>query len=278
MSSPDSVGVPAINLELTSFGDQPNQPNADDASQEEDNRLLSRCRPYCVAKGNNKSSLFPMAVGLEDVFGCFDLEKEPYKSSKARRKFLPTNVQYCEEVMRRWQVDPGNGPMPRPKAWKKEKLWKWLKDNPIRHEEDVEYVTEQLRMFKTHVESLCSGDPVARSQTRWYGPALWLRLYHAIVDDSLRHSFTIRDNTDSRDVLDARNSSARPPSFYEGVASLWSDVSFCPESLILPSLHGDFAVSIDLSLNSNAERLTAETAKSKMTEVRCKLMKVSGRC
>jgi hypothetical protein len=75
--------------------------------------------------------------------------------------------------------------------------------------------------------------------------------------------------------LDARNSDARPPTYYEKVAELYnSDIMYV--SCALPELHSTFADSMVLSFDEMpGGAITADEAKTRLGEARAKMISVS---
>jgi hypothetical protein len=77
-----------------------------------------------------------------------------------------------------------------------------------------------------------------------------------------------------RQVLDARNSSARPETFFEAVARVFNDECNLFISEMLPDLHYSFARSITLDFDDMPGEVTPEEVKKRFADARAKLIKL----
>ena len=103
-----------------------------------------------------------------------------------------------------------------------------------------------------------------------------MRLYHSIVDDDVLPVYLSRNETLTRQELDARNSEQRKRSFFEVAADKYNDHNFNPTSLILPVLHSDFGTSYDLSTGRVPTPITPDQVRQKFNEAKAKLTTVRG--
>ena len=75
------------------------------------------------------------------------------------------------------------------------------------------------------------------------------RLYHAIFHDSLRRPLlSLYVSKDRRDQIDAQNTVAPPPCFFELVSNLYNDPSWVPHTLLFPDFDARFRAAIQLPL------------------------------
>jgi hypothetical protein len=78
-----------------------------------------------------------------------------------------------------------------------------------------------------------------------------------------------------RPTLDARNSNARPETFFEAVARIFNNECIFFTTEILPDLHYSFAHPILLEFDDMpAGLITAEEVKKRFTDARAKLIKI----
>ena len=82
----------------------------------------------------------------------------------------------------------------------------------------------------------------------WSNDTPYLRLYHTLVDDSVRGAFGEAFAVKTREELDGRHS-ALYKDFYEKAADRFNDKEWIPNSLVLPNLHEDFKRLKPLPLN-----------------------------
>jgi hypothetical protein len=90
----------------------------------------------------------------------------------------------------------------------------------------------------------------------------------------MKVAFLERDNGLKHQQLDARNSDTRPKQFEEEAAALFNNTAFAPTTLLLPSLHSDFADAVLLCLEDIPGPITPGEVKSRMANSRTKLMEV----
>mmetsp|Transcript_7375 Transcript_7375/g.11213 ORF Transcript_7375/g.11213 Transcript_7375/m.11213 type:complete len:312 (+) Transcript_7375:146-1081(+) len=102
-----------------------------------------------------------------------------------------------------------------------------------------------------------------------FNNGMWLRLFHAAIEDDIIETFCRRNEVIQREELDARNSANRPLIFNEAAAIKFNTESFSPTSLLLPNLHEDFAQPIDLALPPGVQ-ITPDQVQKRFTDVRAK--------
>jgi hypothetical protein len=87
--------------------------------------------------------LVVLCVGLKDDSGdnLLDINQAPFSFLK-RTDIKPTAEMLNAEIVRRHKLTHSGGPFvgPRPKHWGMETLRKWLRENPIEGESDVEFL------------------------------------------------------------------------------------------------------------------------------------------
>ena len=82
----------------------------------------------------------------------------------------------------------------------------------------------------------------------WSNDTPYLRLYHTLVDDSVRGYFGQAFAVQTREELDGQNSSLYKD-FYKKAADRFNKKEWIPNSLVLPNLHDNFKRSKPLLLN-----------------------------
>ena len=105
----------------------------------------------------------------------------------------------------------------------------------------------------------------------WSSDVPFLRLYHTLVDDSIRAAFGKAYAAKKREELDGRNSSLIQ-TFYEKTSNHFNDPNWITNSLILPDLHRDYTTSPPLPLN--VAPLTLKEFQKKLNDNRYKMVKV----
>jgi hypothetical protein len=104
---------------------------------------LITCEEYYNNSGKNKAVLMAMARGVPSCL--YDTNKEPFKSSKNRRSFIPKDKELLDEIIRRANASGMTGSkLPRPKGWTREKKLEWLDNNNILQLEDRMFITQQV--------------------------------------------------------------------------------------------------------------------------------------
>ena len=105
----------------------------------------------------------------------------------------------------------------------------------------------------------------------WSSDVPFLRLYHMLVDDSIRSAFGKAYAAKTREELDGRNSSLFQ-SFYEKASNHFNDPNWIPHSLVSPDLHEDYTKSRPLPLK--VAPLTPKEFQKKLNDNRYKMVKV----
>ena len=82
----------------------------------------------------------------------------------------------------------------------------------------------------------------------WSSNIPYLRLYHTLVEDSIRSAFGKAYNAKIREDLDGRNTSLFQD-FYKLAAEQFNNANWIPNSLFHPNLHENFSGSKPLPLN-----------------------------
>jgi len=251
------------------------QDEFEDDADEADN--TSVCQRFYIENKNDKKVLFAMAVGIGkdgDVEDIGDLEVEPYSSSKKKSHFKPSSPVLHKEVQRRSGI--AGGAVPKSKNWKNPKLLEWLKENPITDADDLKFVKAEVAAYR---QLLLAAAAETKKQdddanARWTGSKPYLRLYHVLIDDTLRDAYFHRNDVMNRAQLDARKSTDRPPTFYEEAAALYNNQNFNPTTSSFPDLHSDFAEPISLPASEAPIPVNAEKIKLQLADARAKLTMV----
>ena len=243
--------------------------------------------PSCEAAlqdiGNSKTMLFSMALGMVNPDGSqliehIELNYAPYAAASSRRSFVPKKKNLLEEVLRR--ARDTKLPTPKCKNWNTSQLVTFLRENPISNPIDLVYVKGQLLAFeealKAGAAERTSTNAVLNAESSNRGAAwsmvMWLRLAHALAEDVVKQAFLQRHSCDDREVLDARNSGIRPPTWDAVLATKFNDKSWVPHSVAIPSLHDDFASSFPLPFDEVVNPILSEQVKSRVADVKAKMV------
>ena len=107
------------------------------------------------------------------------------------------------------------------------------------------------------------------------------RVYHAIFHERLRSSLlNLYVSKEKRSQLDAQNTVAAPPSFFEQASQLYNDPSWVPHTWLFPNFDSRLRTSIRLPLekvDDSYETLTPENIKGHLTDARAAFKKVYAR-
>jgi hypothetical protein len=250
--------------------------------------------PYLTQRGaaetlfllhnSSQPHLFAMCQGLvcrpADPYPgtyIFDLENDDLlKSFPQKALFFPVVKLLKEEVIRRasqLKIRPFR------KSATKPEIIEWLKDHSVTDPLDEAFLRfeagKTYRAIVTQAEEAAAVERGGLATKNWSGVKPWMRLYHAATSDEARVLLARNDQVMSREELDARNSDARPPTYYEKVAELYnSEVIYI--SSALPDLHSTFADSMVLAFDEMpGGAITADEAKTRLGEARAKMISVS---
>jgi DNA-directed RNA polymerase subunit L len=225
-------------------------------------------------KGESKQILMGMCFGLtnnKDKRKIGDLSLEPYASASHKKEFTPSVKQLRVEIVRRSEALMVKAP--RSSHYTKDRCYKWLMHHPIVHQLDIAFLVEEEAKYKTKLEA-AANEVKAKKTSNWVDNDPYLRLYHCLIDDTVKAAFLERDNVLNREELDARKSDKRPKTFEQEAAELFNDATFAPRSLHLPSLHSEFNQTKILRLEDMPGVITPEEVKLRMADSRSKLMAV----
>jgi hypothetical protein len=236
--------------------------------------LASPLKVATITRGGSKKLLMGMCYGLsndEEERKIGDVTLEPFASSRNKKAFTPSVKQLRVEIMRRAAALQAKAP--RNSHYTKDRCYNWLMQHPIAHPVDIAFLVEEEAKFKTEVEEAVN-EVKAKKTSNWVDNDPFLRLYHCLINDTVKAAFLERDNVLNREELDARKSDKRPKTFEQEAAELFNDETFAPTSLHLPSLHSDFDQTKVLRLEDMPGVITPEEVKSRMADSRAKLMAV----
>jgi hypothetical protein len=108
---------------------------------------------------------------------------------------------------------------------------------------------------------------------QWTGLNPYLRMYHVLMEDTVRHAFMSRNDVLlDRQALDACNSSSRLPTFYKIVVKTFNDSTFNPTTEALPNLDEYFVNPIELKFEDAPTPTSPDKVKDKLADVRAKLV------
>jgi hypothetical protein len=238
------------------------------------------CQRYYKCNGEKLTELMTMCIGLKSVVDdryLGDASLEPYASMKFRKKVTPTQKHMVEEIKRRSLCNNDeDNPTPLCNYWTKERLQAWLSQNPVVVPEDVVFLRdEEHKLFESlnnaRSENGSSGEPKSGA---WTTNEPYLRMYHCMFHDDVKPALLRLNNTLGRPELDARNSSARPETFFEAVCRIYNDEDIMMETEALPDLHYSFAYPIVLLFEDMPGELNPEECKKRFADCRAKLIKI----
>jgi hypothetical protein len=167
----------------------------------------------------------------------------------------PTNVDYVEEIHRRFDVmkslleDPSLlGVAPQPKGWNTEKLVGWLDTHPVDGVddgvEDVDYLTRIVANRKALATQIAQQqDSADGGKKNWTGKYPYLCLIHCLVDnENIKHLYLQRNKIETgRLHLDNRISTEKQdPTVWEKMSNTFNDPTFAPETEAVVDLHTDY--------------------------------------
>jgi hypothetical protein len=193
-----------------------------------------------IEKGGSIDCLVVLCMGLKDGDkALLDLDEEPFASLGNRigkRSLKPKIDLIRSEVLRR-------SPREKPKNWTLTKATKWLNDNPITDEADVNF----LRTEVENVKNLNAPETSARQDTdkQWRSALPFLRLMHCLCESDVKDAYLHRYDRKSQTMLDAEKSDVRPSKWHKLLAEKWSDPTFNPKTKAT-SVHDDFKHEIAL--------------------------------
>jgi hypothetical protein len=241
------------------------------------------CERAYESNGERLTQMMSMCIGIiscDDERALGDCLAEPYSSMKFRKKVIPTQTTMVDEVRRRSiHVDSTQSP-PSCKYWPKDKLIRWLTENPVTVEEDVVFLqTAEKRLFDSVTKAKAEQgkqkeDNGESRNASWVSNDPYLRLYHCMFHEDLRAALLRMGEVLPRPCLDARNSDVRPETFFEGCARIFNDTTEVFLTEALPDLHYLFAHSIVLDFDDMPGPIEAEEVKKRFASARAQLIKI----
>ena len=190
-----------------------------------------------LSKNSSFRCIVVLSIGLKNNEGAdlIDLDSDPWKSIPVTTT-KPQKKDYAEEILRRYVAEDlanrvGLKRSPKPRAWDKSKMLKWLQEYPITDADEVEYVTTVVLVRKEAVERFAASKAAVKEVEdkvggAWYGPLPMLRLIMALVDsDEMRRAYMCQNNiSNARIVMDNQNSTEkRATTVWELLATKSSD-------------------------------------------------------
>ena len=141
--------------------------------------------------GKDVRVLFAMAIGCNSRNLPSDKDPPFSKSKVYHTEIKPDAATLKLEITRRWKAYHFSGRQPRPANWKIEKCNQFLMANPIPPSEkfDLDWLESELEEWKG-IQKLIN-ESQEREDDRvihrsWSSDVPFLRLYHTLVDDSIR--------------------------------------------------------------------------------------------
>ena len=260
-------------------------PSADAASSV---RAWWSCENYFESEecGRDPRALFSMTVGnpvTSRKYLFLKVTDEPFISHRCWAKELKPNAKLLRsEIIRRSKayVYEDISECPRPTSWTVGKATSWLKEHPISVAADLEYLYGEINITLRDIIKADNAAVITPAtdrglHTKWTDAADYLRLYHMLTDAHIRAKFAEIHVVNSREEIDARNSSQLSTNFYAAAATKFNDADWMPDSLAIPDVHPDFAVSRKLPLS--VPNLDAISLKKRFVDCRAKMVLVMSR-
>lgn len=232
---------------------------------------------YYVAKNQKLKILVTLVRGMTKPNGdpLIDLALPPWKGIRSA-SIKASNQDYANEVLRRYNLFAQSAVkvQPRPKAWRADKLFDWLDNNPITAPLDVDFLQREVDFhFTSHTDRQKEEQQLAHlTPKHWRDDVPYLRLIHALVDiDQNKNAFLRRHEISSnRLVVDNRRSEGKSATTaWELIADIWNSVEFQPMTEEAPEVHSDFTLSKEISFYdiSEYDDVTPEKVESKFSSM-----------
>ena len=177
-----------------------------------------------------------------------------------------TNELMKQEILRR--VGILGTKKVKPSGWLVPKKEKWVDDHPVPESEAL-FISSEVAKYLNGKESdkaiknaaaAANGEGIGDDKKRK------MRVFEAIFHGSLRVDCLKRNDSKSREELDARNSKEqRKKIFWELAAEKYNDPDFSPHSHMYPDFHSKFATSFPLAFDKD---ITPEDTKKVYMETR----------
>jgi hypothetical protein len=154
-----------------------------------------------------------LCIGLNhNELPLFSFNDEPWSRLPKTSVVRPQNSHLVKEVSRRAELY-NISPVPQPSNWNRAKSMRWLEQNPVCGEADVEFLTNEVLRLRAVLErqitETVSTSGVSGSGRSWRGAIPYLRIIMCLTQDNVKHLFLTRANARTRQELDARNSDSR---------------------------------------------------------------------
>ena len=281
--------------ELDPRNDTASLPNSQPAQTDNVTDSVPLAKKHFESNNNRMNILLSMAIGIEDpsspgtVF-C-DYNNHPSFPNKQKKIWNPLNSHLFDEIKRRKTIFSDMSITST--AMRRDGALTWLRENPIKNEEDKAFIVYKVSTFLKEVAaakkeirgnkaSSAVGDANSTTSARqWSGMIPFLRLIHAICDfENIRSAFHKYFNVLTKDELDRMNrDDAVLTSPWTLASDKWNDPDFDCKSSIYADLHDEFSNEIDLSFVSveNMGSLTPDKAKQKFFKLKNDLVIVKSR-
>ena len=218
-----------------------------------------------------------MLTGLKNVLIAKTNEryKQLLQTRKLKKSVCPTGKLIQLEIGRRAR-NGGIHPLPKPSNWTVAACGKWLRDHSnLVSDDDVEFLTETLDDF--FEKKLQKVGPIESPTSQPLRIDLKLmRLWHCIVDDSIREFFFSRDNSLTREELD-KALHERIDTYYVKSANLFNNQDNIYYSQIFTDTGDELSTQYALPPPPANEFMTPDDVKTNLTTVRAKINIVSNR-
>jgi hypothetical protein len=215
---------------------------------------------------------FPKAGDIESNDDIAAAIKRSKGSSVNKSDILPTTTKakkhLQKEVMRR-SIISKTDPLPSPKNWKIGKCIEYLESHPtinIEHESILDFWEQLKKKVRDHFLDNSGG----ATATMWR----IVRFIECALSGSLRSAFLKRNHQKTAYILDAKNSTVLPSSYYQQVADVFNSNIVMQSKSLSDSYGSPFEESVELNPPTQEHRMTGEEVQDKMVKMRATYMTI----
>jgi hypothetical protein len=283
---------PASSDEEEEFECTPHDPEEESpapaADGEEFQTQRGACESVFLWMKRSQPCLIAMCQGLmarpNEVYPgtyVFDMDRdEILKAFPQKTLFFPTVKVLKEEAQRRATLFKLKKPLK--KSANRTELVDWLKCHEITDPLDEAFLrfeaNKTYQMIMKQAEEAAAVSRERLASRNWNSQEPWMRFYHCVTDDEVKVLLRTNERTLTREELDARNSSERPPTCWEKIAELYNSDK-CYISCALPDLHSSFGEpKVLLFDDMPGGPITAEDAKTRLSDARAKMISIIKDC
>ncbi|CAB9520310.1 unknown protein [Seminavis robusta] len=167
-----------------------------------DGVIVGPTERYYKCSGQFTADLMTMGIGLKtsDFHEIGNVEEEPYRSMKLKKKVTATQKHMVEEIKRRCIVD-GHLEQPKCGHWDKKKCLVWLQRNPLTNASDRAFVIAAEKKLYDLVTRVNKEN--LKEKNKGTAPLItaepYIRLIECMLNDSIRPLFMEMHRMGERD-------------------------------------------------------------------------------